>query len=120
MLFTFTQRIFNLKKGTTRYVFLFKNHVVKIPALYNWRSFLRGMLCNYQENSFSKLNAPELCPVKFYMPLGLFIIMPRAEELTSIKEYPQNSIKGFTIPAENKLSSWGKLNGKIVAIDYGE
>lgn len=66
----------------------------------------------------------KLCPVCFYLPLGLLVVMPRANVL----EYGAVDVGvldafcnggTYKIPAELKYDSFGYLNGRLVAVDYG-
>jgi hypothetical protein len=90
-----------------------------------WRLFLCGLLANQQEWRFwSRGGYPELCPIKFYIPLGLLVVMPRVREMTDA-EFDEFDIKAFVdkedycLPIEQKPNSLGYLNGRVVAIDYG-
>lgn len=73
---------------------------------------------------FSKTEWPELCPVIWSLPLAVVICMRRAVPL-DMTEFERLDFDSFTntenyaVPVENKLDSFGKLNGQIVAIDYG-
>ena len=97
---------------------------VKIPSLVEWRLFLLGLLANMQESKFSKTGWPELCPVLFSIPGGFMVIQKRAVPVCE-EEYFAMSFEDLTIrdnyivPAEDKPDSWGKIKGKIVAVDYG-
>ena len=77
-----------------------------------------------QEVTFSLAGWPELCPVLFALPGGFLNVMRRAEPLTR-EEFFALDFKafveklGYCVPVENKLDSFGKLSGKIVAVDYG-
>jgi len=78
-----------------------------------------------QEVTFSKTQWPELCPVIFRLPLGLLIVMPRAEVLTEL-EFDMWDVDNFihnedyVVPCEKKANSFGRLpDGRIVCIDYG-
>lgn len=114
--------------GITRTVFLVGNVAIKVPcARYGWEKWLRGLLANMQERAWAKANYPELCPILFSDPLGFVVIMPRcdilARPLTPMEYhrffediYPQ---RGYRIPSENKPDSFGYLNGRLVAVDYG-
>ena len=116
--------------GTHRTVYLVGHWAIKIPVLSIWRMFLRGLLANMQEAEFSRLRWPELCPVLFAMPGGWFVIMRRAEPITRDEffalDYAQWIKHGealpageWIIPVENKLDSFGRVDGRIVAVDYG-
>lgn len=103
-------------KGTTRIVFLIGKYAVKLPRIYNWKMFLRGLVANMNEALFSGV-WDELCPVRFSFPGGFMIIMDRAEpvddvDLTKLPEVIVNM-------AETKPNNYGLLNNKLVAIDYG-
>ena len=127
-----------MEYGCTRFVILTKKYAIKIPQFkYKWRHFLLGLLANMQEVQFSKTKDERLCPVKFYIPGGWLLIMPRCEPVpeniffnldvtkfwpNSSEDYhPDNTCQRaeYNVPVENKLDSFGYYNGKIVAIDYG-
>lgn len=116
--------------GCTRIVILTKRYAFKIPNFAvswgdKWRLFLHGLLANQQEWRFwSYGRYPELCPVIFYLPLGLLVVMPKAQELSDEEFFSRDfkslvDRKDYCIPAEKKPNSFGWLNGQIVAIDYG-
>lgn len=115
-----------IKKGSTRWVILTKRYAVKVPSLYSWTNFLWGLLANMQEVRFSKVEAfsDKVCPVLFSIPLGFLLIMPKVKILTG-PEFLAFNAEGFLmceegfIPAEIKRDSFGWLDGRIVAIDYG-
>lgn len=115
---------FKVKFGATRLVFLFGRHAFKIPRPTTWRSFLNGLLSNMQERDFGRLGWPELCPVVASLPGGWLIVMPRADPVRD-KEWAQFNPEVFcengerTLPVEYKQDSFGILNGKVVAVDYG-
>lgn len=114
--------------GISRTVFLVGGYAIKVPCgRYGWAKWLRGLLANLQERQWSRFGYPELCPVLFADPLGLVVIMPRAEILTRQLDpreymeffgeiYPK---RGYRIPSENKPDSFGYVNGRLVAVDYG-
>ena len=113
-----------IKHGTTRVVVLTGRYAFKLPTYVQWNLFLHGLLANMQEATFSKTGWPKLCPVRFHIPGGFLTVMDRAEPLTrdeffnlNIDEWTENG--DYVIPVEAKLDSFGKLNGKIVAVDYG-
>ena len=118
------------RQGCSRIVIVTRNSAWKIPAIYDsanhwsWKAFCQGMLANMQEVVFSKAGWPELCPVTFKLPLGLLVVMPRVEVMTS-EEFAEWDVDNFVekedycVPAEKKYNSFGWLNGRPVCIDYG-
>lgn len=127
-----------IRNGTTRFVILTKHWAFKIPQFrYAWRHFLMGLLANMQERQFATMKDSRMCPIKFYIPGGWLVVMPRCKELSDEdftnlnidmfwEESNVRELKGttiffgdFKIPVEHKQDSFGWLNGKIVAIDYG-
>ena len=124
------------KFGTTRVVYLIGKYAIKFPVLVEWRLFLQGLLGNMMERDFTKWNIDEkLCPVIFSVWGGFCNIMPRCESVTednfpdgwefeewseaTIVDTPTHHITIAGLPVEKKLSSFGLLNGKLVAVDYG-
>lgn len=114
------------RDGITRDVFLISKYAIKIPKLtYGWGSFLQGLLANMQEVRFAASGWPELCPILFALPGGLCVVMPRTEPLDEMGDWKDfNPIafcqtEDYVIPCEYKWDSFGKLDGRIVAIDYG-
>lgn len=109
--------------GTTRVVLLTTKYAFKFPTYVSWKLFLHGLLANMQENLFSGLHS-NLCPVLFYIPGGFLTVMPACTPLTT-EEYESLDFIRFVdqedmeLPVENKQDSFGWLNGRIVAIDYG-
>ena len=118
------------KSGATRWVFFIGKYAIKIPSLYDWKHFLWGLLGNLNEIQFSKISDAEfkdkLCPIKFYIPGGFLIAMLKADKLSTADINQFNAAEfctlknGYMIPAEFKTDSFGKLNNKIVCIDYGD
>lgn len=119
------------RQGITREVILTRRYAIKVPKLiYGWHKFLCGLLANMQEVEFGASRNIDgdhmegLCPVLFFLPGGWLLVMPRVELLTDV-EWSAFDAKAFcerehyTIPAEFKQDSFGKLRGQIVAIDYG-
>ena len=118
--------------GVTRTVILTKRWALKIPCLvYGWKFFLYGFLANMQEVVWSGTDE-RLCPVRFSLPGGVLVVMPRCQALTD-EEYIAEVSDGWPriiddetdqhlsreLPVEMKTCSFGRLNGKIVAVDYG-
>ncbi len=116
-----------LKYGATRCVFLAGNYAVKIPRMHTWRNFLYGLLANMQEIEKHNAKYPGLCPLLWYLPGGFINIMPRAQPITD--EYYEligeaywtkwGDTDDYYVNVENKICSFGWLNGAIVAVDYG-
>lgn len=114
--------------GCTRHVLLIGPWAVKVPAFWRsdggWKLFLCGLLANMQERDFSATGWPELCPVVASIPGGWLVVMRRAREMTD-DEFAAFDAKNFCenedriIPAEHKSNSFGWLDGRIVAFDYG-
>jgi hypothetical protein len=113
------------KNGITRTVFLIGDYAVKIPCLrYGWRILLCGLLANLQEIEWSKTEWPELCPVLFSVRGGWLIVMRRARVMTDAEFVKFDSREwaekpDYRVPVEHKADSFGYLNGRIVALDYG-
>lgn len=110
--------------GTTRTVLLIHRWAIKMPAMSEWRLFLLGLLANMQERSFGMTGWPKLCPVVFSIPGGWLVVMRRAEPLSE-KQWNHLDVPGwraevdYSIPVEDKWSSFGVLDGEIVVVDYG-
>ena len=110
--------------GVTRNVILIGRFAFKFPAVSEWRLFLLGLLANMQEVVFSGMNHPKLCPVVCHLPLGFLVVMRRARVLTD-GEFDRESMlawkteENFEVPCELKSDSFGWLDGRIVAVDYG-
>lgn len=114
-----------VKTGVTRHVILTRRFAFKIPAFWHWRSFLWGLLANMQERDFWTAKWPELAPVLFADPWGFLVVMPRVRVMTDA-EFEVFDYYVFThrgdgsiVPAEAKSDSFGWMNGRVVAIDYG-
>lgn len=113
--------------GATRMVFLIGRYAVKVPFAYSWKHILLGLIANMQEVEFSRAGWPELCPVVWSIPAGFLVVMRRAAPLTEEQwdEFLPNIKDGwlvgddYYVPAESKINNFGLLNGRIVAIDYG-
>ncbi len=124
-----TSRSFQIKKGTTRTVFLIGNYAIKIPRFWHkysgdkWKSFLRGILANIDEHYWWKHShkKEKLCPVVFKSPLGCILVMVRAESLID-SEYNKAELdkEFFGLPLDNKQINFGKINNKTVLIDYAD
>lgn len=120
-------------RGCTRTVFLIGKWAMKLPVMNAVTrrddSLLRGMLANIQEARcwVIKEMRPMLAPVIYCAPFGLFLVMRRCDplqtELTDLeaKRFYYDSVRetGYMVPVEDKPSSFGYLDGRLVAVDYG-
>jgi hypothetical protein len=108
------------RTGRNRWVLLIGSYAIKFPSPRCWQDFLFGLLNNLREARDS--NLPGRCPVVARLPLGLAIVMRRAVPLSE-QEFSRFPAYAFCrehgISAEQKPDSFGKLNGRIVALDYG-
>lgn len=113
------------RDGCTRIVVLTKRFAFKLPNfLGGWSMFLRGLLANMQESGWSRVKFEGFCPVIFSLRGGFLVVMKKARVLTweEFCDFDYESFRerhSYEIPAENKRDSFGWLDGKIVAIDYG-
>jgi hypothetical protein len=100
------------KKGETRWVILINNLAFKIPSLQSWGRFLNGLLNNLSEIKHRREHG--VCPIHFWIPGGWLVVMPRTipSEIVGDEGYPHW--------VERKPSSFGWLDGKLVAHDYGQ
>jgi len=76
-----------------------------------------------QEVEFNRLNDERLAKIIFHLPAGFLVVMKRAEPLIDFNKKFFASFcathKGFQLPTELKRDSFGYIDGKLVAIDYG-
>ncbi len=114
---------------------LIGRYAIKLPKLtYGWQMFLQGLIANMQEAAWRGTDYPEMCPVIWSLPGGWCVVMRRADPLSeadwnafepprspcSMPDYIESWTGGdYVVPAEMKPNSFGKLGGRIVAIDYG-
>ncbi len=108
------------KRGITREVLLIGRFAFKLPSIRSWWMFLEGLQCNM--NEYSRQNDSKMfCPVRFRIPGGFLIVMPRAEETTITDEEYSNfrTLNEMHSCVEHKDCSFGILKGKLIAVDYG-
>lgn len=106
-----------IKRGVTREVILVGRRAVKIPSLRSWSLFLTGLLCNMQEAAWAGCH-PRLCPVRFAAPGGFVVVMDRCDPITE-EEFNLLDAADFPRHVEPKVCSFGRLGGRVVAVDYG-
>lgn len=111
--------------GITREVILIGRYALKVPKLiYGWRLFLCGLLANMQEAEFGKSGWAQLCPVVWSIPGGWLVVQRRADPMTD-DVWTNFDAEAFCVtddyilPVEFKQDSFGILDGRIVAVDYG-
>ena len=113
-----------VKYGSTRTVLLTHRYAFKLPSFVEWRLFLLGLLANMQERRFSATRHPKLCPVLFSVPGGFLVVMKRANPMP-FDDFCEIDIEAWAddgemyIPVEAKWDSFGILDGRVVAVDYG-
>jgi hypothetical protein len=110
-----------MPQGVYRRVVLIGNTAVKLPRVPN---LIGGMRSNRWEREMWRVWRPvfgwqTLCPVVFSDPLGLFVVMPRAQQpvtradVDSLPDY----YPGTT--AEQKPEDYGRIGTATLALDYG-
>lgn len=108
--------------GCNRMVILSRTRAYKFPNPTSWKSFLFGLLNNM--NEVRRSGRPGLCPVLWSIPGGWLVVMPRADKMelrefeTLLKAQWLEQIIAHT-HVERKPCSWGWIDGKLVAVDYG-
>ena len=106
-------------KVSTRIVFIFTNHVVKIPIS------LRGHLqCKQEKNTWDKYKHLGLLGELYSYKRGI-IKMKRYDPINSVEQYDIEIVKKAIeeVNIDNcdlyNPANWGQLNGKKYLIDYG-
>jgi hypothetical protein len=115
-------KVFRLCKGTTRRVVIIGPLAFKFPRSASGRS------CNLYEAECYASASPEnrhlLCPVVWSAPSGWLLVMRAAEPLSSEEGEtfippPWDYVPHTDgCPWESKPEDWGRLQGKLVAVDY--
>ena len=61
-----------------------------------------------------------LCPIKFADPFGFIVVMVRAEQPVTVDDVIAADPDDYPdVHVEYKANNWGRLNGRIVVVDYG-
>lgn len=112
------------RRGASRTVFLVGRWAIKVPTpRVAWRHFLLGWLGNLNELGWWRGGRdPRLCPVVASFVGGLVIVMQRATPICSRRGCPDDAHdlpRWNDLPCERKLDSFGYVDGRIVAVDYG-
>ncbi len=113
-----------MKCGAYRCVICIGKYAIKLPR---FSQLSKGLRCNKWENEIWNIWRPvfgweHLCPIIISAPSSLFIVMRKAYQPVSFAEvqeaddcydyYPD-------VPMEYKAENWGKVDGKVVCLDYG-
>ncbi|SOR27189.1 conserved protein of unknown function [Methylorubrum extorquens] len=115
-----------LTNGTTRLVLVIGHYAIKIPRSQT------GRRCNAHEAEIWRESSPErraiLCPILAALPGGWLVVMAAAEPISETEAEALLEGWGFPDwdyvpggrgePFEYKASDWGRLSGKLVAVDY--
>jgi hypothetical protein len=111
-----------MPSGAFRHVFLVGPFAVKVPRL---RYLRLAMRCNRWELEMwrkwrRKFGWRHLCPIRFADPLGLLVVMPRAQQPVSAAEV-REALGDYYPDAttETKPEDWGRIGDHVVALDYG-
>lgn len=107
--------------GVFRRVLTLGAVAVKLPRLAHFRG---GMRSNRWEREMWRTWRPyfgwnTLCPVLFADPVGLVLVMARAEQPITQTEFESLPDAYPGITAEAKLQDYGRCGGRVVAVDYG-
>jgi hypothetical protein len=80
--------------------------------------FVWGLCANIEEKAHWEEWKRDLrmCPILFYSPLGLFLVMPRVEVCTEDSQVNYNDF--MDIHEDFHPGNFGTFQGKIVTIDY--
>jgi hypothetical protein len=109
------------KGGVTRMVFLIGNYAIKIPRLnYGWEKFIAGIYSNLSEYDCWRWTKCEyLCPVLFSFG-GFILVMPKVDVFPETEDAWSEIDKAIPMDDrdDHKPNNYGRLNGKIVCIDY--
>lgn len=109
-------------RGITREVILIGRYAFKLPSVRSWWLFLEGMQCNMNEWE-RRTCSDQFCPIVFHIPGGFLNVMKRCDPFDEYEYekmynlfYSNNECHSFV---ENKKCSFGLLDNKLVAVDYG-
>lgn len=120
--------------GSNRLVVLTRRHAIKVPNVRSWWTACWGLIDNMQERRACGLGPwgrrqDGVAPIVFSLPGGLLNVARRARPLTA-DEWASFDPEAhcsrrfddgtpYRISAEPKPDSFGVLDGRIVAVDYG-
>jgi hypothetical protein len=107
--------------STFRRVFLIGRFAIKVPQP---RFVFRGLCCNRWERELWHRWRPvfqweTLCPILFADPLGLVVVMSRAEQPVTDEEIRAIPLEFPEPTYKVEPKDFGRLNGRVLAVDYG-
>src|SRR6516162_11182280 len=109
-------------KGTFRRVFFLGSLAIKTPRL---RCLAAGLRCNRWEREMWRVwrptfGWPNLCPILFADPAGLFVVMPRAARAVTEQEAREALSDHYSdIASAPKPGDFGRVGYRVVVLDYG-
>jgi hypothetical protein len=119
-------------RGAYRAVYLVGPWAVKVPrarapGFWSWEALWRGMLANLRERwLWRSTRSPYLAPIVFADPLGLVVVMRRAERARTTRKRWRRFVRSFTaahsrrpVEVEREGDALWWLDGRLVAVDYG-
>lgn len=109
--------MFKVARGANRTVLLVGRWAFKFPSCRSWRDFLYGLLNNMTEGELGCRGDPILCPVLLNVWGGLCVVMRRVEPLDDLEGVDLDPWRVYHV--EPKPNSYGRLRGRVVAVDYG-
>lgn len=108
--------------GAFRRVILMGRFAVKIPRA---RNILQGLRCNRWEREMWRIWRPvfgweNLCPIVLADPVGLFVVMPRAEQPVAFEDVVTATPDYYPdVTCETKPADFGRVGNQVLALDYG-
>lgn len=107
-------------RGASRTVLLIGRWALKLPSLYGWRTFLKGLLHNMRErDTWAWERHPGLAPVLWCLPGGWLLCMRRAGLLRAGAEVYLGRDACLLADDDVHAANVGVLDGRTVIFDYG-
>jgi hypothetical protein len=111
-----------MPRGNFRYVIRVGRFTVKLPTPRFWR---HARCCNRWEREMwcvwrLRFKWECLCPVLFADRFGFAVVMRRAEQPVTVEEIEEVAEPLYPdVTCEWKPADCGRIDGRIVALDYG-